>query len=462
MSVMLAFCDIERIAPKIGVTDAACPLCAAHHSPRGERKRVLRIWRTDKHFAGFHCARCGVGGSARDENIKSNRSSADRLAQIKTEAAQREAAERIERQRIALFLWSLRRPVENTPAEVYLRQARGYSGIIPKTLAYLQRKFIYSFTDQTGSGKTAVALLWSYSIAKGVPIGDREVQPGRVIYFAGENPDDVRQRWIAMAEHIGFDVDTIDVNFVVGVISLKDLENAIRQEIEATGPATAVVIDTSAAYFLGEDENNNAAMGNYARQLRRLTNLPGGPSVLVNCHPVKNASPDNLLPRGGGAYLCEMDGNLTCSATETVVSIHWQGKFRGSDFASLTFETRNVTAKKLKDKRGRQIITVYAAQLSDHEASERNSQNREQEDAVLVFMLNTEAAPSVSAIAEHLGFKDRNGKPLKSKAHRILKELKKHRLVTNERGESYALNEKGKEVAKKAAYNQKAKDASYG
>jgi hypothetical protein len=283
-----------------------------------------------------------------------------------------------------------------------------------------------------------------------------------VIYFAGENPDDVRQRWIAMAEHIGFDVDTIDVNFVVGVISLKDLENAIRQEIEATGPATAVVIDTSAAYFLGEDENNNAAMGNYARQLRRLTNLPGGPSVLVNCHPVKNASPDNLLPRGGGAYLCEMDGNLTCSATETVVSIHWQGKFRGSDFASLTFETRNVTAKKLKDKRGRQIITVYAAQLSDHEASERNSQNREQEDAVLVFMLNTGAAPSVSAIAEHLGFKDRNGKPLKSKAHRILKELKKHRLVTNERGESYALNEKGKEVAKKAAYNQKAKDASYG
>jgi DNA-binding IclR family transcriptional regulator len=81
---------------------------------------------------------------------------------------------------------------------------------------------------------------------------------------------------------------------------------------------------------------------------------------------------------------------------------------------------------------------------------------------VLVFMLNTEAAPSVSAIAEHLGFKDRNGKPLKSKAHRILKELKKHRLVTNERGESYALNEKGKEVAKKAAYNQKAKGASYG
>jgi len=32
---------------------------------------------------------------------------------------------------------------------------------------------------------------------------------------------------------------------------------------------------------------------------------------LVNCHPVKNASRDNLLPMGGSAFLNEVDGNLT-------------------------------------------------------------------------------------------------------------------------------------------------------
>jgi hypothetical protein len=39
--------------------------------------------------------------------------------------------------------------------------------------------------------------------------------------------------------------------------------------------------------------------------------MPGGPCVLVACHPPKNAGDDNLLPRGGGAFIAEMDGNLT-------------------------------------------------------------------------------------------------------------------------------------------------------
>jgi hypothetical protein len=42
-----------------------------------------------------------------------------------------------ELKRVALFLWARRRPIEGTPAEAYLRQARGYSGPIPATLGYL-------------------------------------------------------------------------------------------------------------------------------------------------------------------------------------------------------------------------------------------------------------------------------------------------------------------------------------
>jgi len=37
-----------------------------------------------------------------------------------------------------------------------------------------------------------------------------------------------------------------------------------------------------------------------------LTFLPGKPAVLVNCHPVKNASRDNPLPMGGSAFSNEV------------------------------------------------------------------------------------------------------------------------------------------------------------
>jgi AAA domain-containing protein len=238
-----------------------------------------------------------------------------------------------------------------------------------------------------------------------VPIGQREVKPGRVIYFAGENPDDVRQRWIAMAEHLSFDVNTIDVYFVVGVaVSLKDLEQAFRQEITDLGSASAIFIDTSAAYFLGDDENSNAAMGAYARQLRGFTTMPGGPTVLVNCHTIKNAASDNLLPRGGGAFLAEIDGNLTCSRTDSVVSVHWQGKFRGAEFEPLKFETRPCTAERLKDINGKPIYSVYAAQLSDTEVSRRSNQSREDEDKVLIFLHKAAEPPSLADVAVHLGF----------------------------------------------------------
>ena len=80
--------------------------------------------------------------------------------------------------------------------------------------------------------------------------------------------------------------------------------------VTSIGGVDLVMVDTSAAYFLSEDENSNKQMGDHAKTLRRLTTLPGGPCVLVLCHPIKHAiEPAQLLPRGGGSFLAEMDGN---------------------------------------------------------------------------------------------------------------------------------------------------------
>jgi len=104
------------------------------------------------------------------------------------------------------------------------------------------------------------------------------------------------------------------------------------------GPLDLVIVDTSAAYFLGADEISNTEMGKHARMLRALTGLPGSPYVLVLRHPIKHVlEPAQLLPRGGGAFLAEMDGNLTlCKHDDVLVELH-HGKIRGPGFEPMMF-----------------------------------------------------------------------------------------------------------------------------
>jgi hypothetical protein len=54
---------------RLGTFDVPCPECGPFkRSPRNQRKLVLRVYRIDPGFAGYHCARCGAKGAARDRN----------------------------------------------------------------------------------------------------------------------------------------------------------------------------------------------------------------------------------------------------------------------------------------------------------------------------------------------------------------------------------------------------------
>jgi hypothetical protein len=228
----------------------------------------------------------------------------------------------------------------------------------------LQRRFFYSITARTGSGKTAICLLLAAHVDRGLKLGNREIAKGRVLYFAGENPDDIRMRWIAMAQQLGVDPSQMNVHFVAGAMSLSKVAPRIRQEAEGS-EFSLVVIDTSAAYYEGQDENDNVQAGQHARRLRELVTLPGGPTVPVCCHPPKNAGDESLLPRGGGAFIAEVDGNLICRKDDSAVELHWQGKYRGPDFAPITFQLKTVTHECLRDSRDRLIPTVIASPLSE-------------------------------------------------------------------------------------------------
>lgn len=83
-------------------------------------------------------------------------------------------------------------------------------------------------------------------------------------------------------------------------------------------------------FFPGDDENNNVQAGAYARTLRKFTECEGNPTVLALCHPVKNAASGSLLPRGGSAFLNELDANTTLwsHSPGEVTELHWCGKIR--------------------------------------------------------------------------------------------------------------------------------------
>jgi hypothetical protein len=315
----------------------------------------------------------------------------------------------------------------------------------------LQRRFLYSLTGPTGHGKTCVLLLIAAHVAQGKELGSNMVGQGRVIVLAGENPDDVRMRWIAMSEHLDFDPNEIGVDFLPGVFPIAEMKSAIEQRAQELGCKYAlVIVDTSAAYFSGAEENSNVQLGKHARELRTLVEVPGGPTVLVSCHPTKNADLDNLLPRGGGAFLAEVDGNLICrkSGGEDVTEMHWHGKFRGPDFNPQAFELRQVTTAKLVDSSGKMIPTILAAPLDEFSHSGKRAESRGQEDKVLALLVGKEGL-SLALIAQRAGWLTKAGEPNKAKTQRVVNRLRDANLVKHDRGE-WCLTDAGSKAAKKA------------
>lgn len=297
----------------------------------------------------------------------------------------------------------------------------------------IQRRFCYSITGQTGGGKTAVTLRICAHVAQGLALGNLWVAKGTVLYFAGENPTDVQMRWLGLCSAMGLDPEKLDVHFVTGTVPLSEVAERITLEVHRKRLALAlVVVDTSAAYFETDDENSNTQAGAHARRLRSLTTLPGGPAVLINCHPTKRAGDDDLTPRGGGAFLNEVDGNIAARRQDRLVALAAQGKFRGPEFAPFSFELDTANHPLLRDTRGRNIPTVIARPIGDAGRAQIEAADRRDTDAVLRAI---GAAPgNVSDIARGLAWILRNGAPNHAKARRAAIALGKDKLVEERRG----------------------------
>ncbi len=80
-------------------------------------------------------------------------------------------------------------------------------------------------------------------------------------------------RWIVLSERMGFDPKTIDVHFLPGTPKLTEIGDRVREKVQRLGGVSFVLIDTSAAYYEGDEENANVQAGNHARLMRQLVNL---------------------------------------------------------------------------------------------------------------------------------------------------------------------------------------------
>jgi AAA domain len=237
----------------------------------------------------------------------------------------------------------------------------------------LRRGCLYSLTAPTGHGKTAVSLCLEIHLASGQDLDGRRVEQGTAIYFAAENPEDVKCRVLLMADRLKLDLETLPIRFVEGSFNIDDWADHIRSQVEGIGGATSVTVDTGPAFQAACgfcDENDNMQALKFALKLRELTKLPGNPLVLVPTHPIKNATKDNLLPRGGSAFLNEMDGNLTLWAEgeRETTDLHWAGKLRAPSFDPITFALEKGTCPALIDAKNRLIPSVWAFQADPRRA----------------------------------------------------------------------------------------------
>jgi hypothetical protein len=183
----------------------------------------------------------------------------------------------------------------------------------------------------------------------------------------------------------------------------------------------------------------------FARMARRLiSELPSHPAVIILCHPVKNATQDNLTPMGGSAFLNEIDANLTLWAEDKVCTLTpHQDKWRGVSFEALAFDLRVATSDAMKDTKGRHIPSVIADPITE-QVAERRGVVAEEDDKTVLRLVNLHKGNiSINGIAQAAVWFHPNGSVAKSKAQRVIERLKGSKFIYRFHGSKYRLTKKG-------------------
>jgi hypothetical protein len=307
----------------------------------------------------------------------------------------------------------------------------------------IQRGSLNAVTAATNHGKTAIMLLLALCVGTGRRFAGRDISTGNVLILCGEDANGFRPRMRATMEKLGLDREDVigRVTVMPWACPLREYLDQIIKEVTASGlEYSMVLVDTSVAYFTGDSEDDNIQARNHAMDLRELTKIPGAPAVMVNCHPTKGGDLDSLKPRGGGAFLNEIDTNYTVVADGDTAVLHWQQKKRGPDFDQLPFEFMGMSIEEGTYK----TQTVVAWPITDERAAEMRRARNLDEDR-LMWAMQHHPTHHFAQWASDCGW---NGEASKSKVNRVMGRLVGFKYAEKFRGH-YRLTKIGEAEAQK-------------
>lgn len=307
--------------------------------------------------------------------------------------------------------------------------------------------YIYSFTAPTGGAKTAIALCEAIRLA---------AEGYHVVYLAGENPDDVMARVVLMKAKLGLDKLPSTLRFVPGTFSLEKGFEHVRSEVTAMGGAHLIIVDTGPAFQVmsgGSEENSNNEQLSWALVLRQLSKLQGNPTVLALCHPrLRPNGADDCIPRGGSAFLAEVDGNYVSwpaahDGERKFYTLRWAGKFRGH-FEPLTYGVEVATCAGLMvPGEAKPGLSVWAFRAEGQQV-ERAATNQTEDDAAVVLAMKEHPKASLSDLAQRLGWHMPSG-PAKYRVERVMKRLAKRNMTEQGVDGHWRLKSAGRQEAKR-------------
>ncbi len=289
--------------------------------------------------------------------------------------------------------------------------------------ALIQRGYVYTLTGNTGHGKTALALLLAYGLALGYGFAGKESLTGTVAFFAGENADNVKTQWLALRRHYRIpDSEALKVVWYDRPFSIGASQAELVAELGAITDLVLVVVDSLQAFFRGDNENDNTQMLKTAVEIRGLCQaLSSRPAGLILAHPVKRATKQDLLPRGGSAITNELDGNMTLWLDDRLAELSWQGKWRGPPFEPMSFEMLAIEPPGMVDAKGKQMTVTIAQVAGPQREAELHAEKRRAMKRVLELIARNPRI-SVLEIGVAIGQK-------KSGGSRMRQELVRRKLV---------------------------------
>lgn len=169
-----------------------------------------------------------------------------------------------------------------------------------------------------GSLKSFIAESWAGCVATGHAWSTRPVEPGRVLYLAGEGAHGLHRRFRAWETHHGVTLPDDTLSVLPQPIRLLDGRAVaeLRHIVRGEG-FRFVVIDTLAKVTAGMDENSAQDMGVAVGALYAIRESTGDGTVLIVHHTGK----DRTTVRGSSALEAGVDTVYTTEGDATLVKL---------------------------------------------------------------------------------------------------------------------------------------------